>query len=480
MTANMRNTALWSAARNWGTRLGSVVVFLVLARILSTHQLGLFSATIALLAIAELFAENGIGDAVVQASEIDDDVLTAALLLNAGLGVVLALVAVIFSAQIEAYFGAKGLAPLLSVAALSVVLNAFSYVPQSVFRRRFQYRWLAVRAMIATVISGAIGIVLAIGGLGAWSMVAQAIAFAVVNLVMVWSRPPFNPFVRPAFGRTMPLLRFGSTLLVGRLLYYLTTRMIELVLLHKFGPALLSLYIMGSRIYFVATQLLTAVIVDVSFSSFSRLADDREKLLEAILRTMRTAAIVTTPVFLGLSALSPELCHVAFGSKGPAAAPFLGLIAVFGIMHVPQHFFGTTLAALGRPAVATMLMGLQAAISCAILLPDWGGDALTLVGANSAAVLVAAPLALFVCARIGGFPIAPVLRAVLPVYLAGALMWGAIFVARIPLLPTLRSPFLRGAVLGAAGGATYLLCLAIVAPDLLRVVRSYRVRRIAR
>ena len=43
-----------------------MAVFIVLARILPQEQIGLFSAALAIIAVAEVFAENGLGDAVVQ------------------------------------------------------------------------------------------------------------------------------------------------------------------------------------------------------------------------------------------------------------------------------------------------------------------------------------------------------------------------------------------------------------------------------
>jgi O-antigen/teichoic acid export membrane protein len=145
----------WSGVRNWGTRLGSVVLFLIVARILSGHELGLFSAAIAILAIAELFADNGIGDAVVQARKLNPGALSAAFLVNLGAGIILGILLFVFAERLEIWFGADGLAPLLRVLSLALILNAASYIAQSIFRREMAFRWLAVRALIATFISGA-------------------------------------------------------------------------------------------------------------------------------------------------------------------------------------------------------------------------------------------------------------------------------------------------------------------------------------
>ena len=170
-------------------------------------------------------------------------------------------------------------------------------------RRHAQFQWLAQRALIATSLSGALGIVLAFLDFGAWAMVAQLICFAAVNAVLIWYiRPMPLRFVSPVKAKT--LIAFGANVFAGRLLYYISTRSVELFIVWLYGPVALALYIMGSRISAVLMQLISAVILDVALPTFSRLATERARVIDAFLRAIETTAAVASPFFIILAGVA--------------------------------------------------------------------------------------------------------------------------------------------------------------------------------
>lgn len=456
----------WSAARNWGTRLGSVAVFFVLARILDAAQLGTFSAILAIMAVAELFAENGLGDAVIQSKTIDDRILAATLVINIALAALLAVILIGISSYLERAFDAPGLPPYLIVAILSLLLNATSYVPQGFFRREFAYRWLAVRALISTGISGALAIGLAVAGFGVWSLVIQAVTFALLNAILVWWKRPFNPFVRPDFAGAMPLLRFGMFLLGSRSLGYISTRAIELVIAFRFGPAQLALYIIGTRVYYVAAQLITTVLVDVGYSTISNLKARDEDVQPTVLNLLRMGTMVAVPLFMGMAATAPELCHVAFGAKGPAAAPFLTIVGFYGSLQMLVYLANTVVSASGRPKFETTALAVQATASALILFPSWGFSATTLVLANCAVAMIVLPFATLLAARTANIPLLSYVKTAYPPYAAGLVMAVAIFCARdYSVIGQIISPFVRGLALVSIGCLTYTIIIALIAPS---------------
>jgi len=56
----------WSVVRNWGNRLITLGVFVLLARLLEPAEMGLFAAAVAVLAVVDVLIEQGFGDAIVQ------------------------------------------------------------------------------------------------------------------------------------------------------------------------------------------------------------------------------------------------------------------------------------------------------------------------------------------------------------------------------------------------------------------------------
>lgn len=456
---SVRKPLFWSALRHWGTRLGSVLVFIILARILPPEQIGLFSAALAIVAVAEIFAENGLGDAVVQTERLDDDLLAAALTFNVIAGAAIGLLIGAGAPLIESSLGTPGLAPILGVTALTVVINAFSYVPQSLLRRHGQFQWLAKRALVATSFGGVLGIVLAFLDFGAWAMVAQLICFATVNAILIWYlRPMPLRFASPAKART--LIAFGAKVFAGRLLYYVTTRSVELFIVWFYGPVALALYIMGSRIAAVLMQLISAVILDVALPTFSRLAKERSRVVNSFLSSVETTAAVASPLFILLAGVAPEVTRIAFGANGEGSGALLAPVALAASLQMLQQLSGSLLMATGKPQVALYdLMFRASAIAAAFYMFRSESVAtfiLWLCGVQGLLVVTS----LLIGSYAVGYPLSQVARRTLPYLLAGAAAF-ALMTWLGHTLGTDVNVFVRLLTLGAAGVSIYVATVTI-------------------
>jgi O-antigen/teichoic acid export membrane protein len=459
--APIRASIFWSALRNWCVRLGSVLVFFILARILPRDQLGLFAAAASIMAIADLVAENGLGDAVVQTRKVDARLLSGALAVNVLIGGGVIAVLLLGAKHFEHMLGVTGLSSILSAIAFVVLVNAFSYVPQSLLRREFQFKWLAMRALGATVISGVIGVIMAFTGWGVWSLVAQYLIAAVVNCVLVWWVKPWKlQLVSPMAAK--PLFGFGSRTFASRILDYMANRSIEIAIVAGLGPAALALWVMASRLWAVLMQLISAVTMDVALPVFAKLAEDRDALHSAYYRSIQATAALGVPIFAMLAALAPEAMLVAFGDNGRGGATILMPVAILGAFQLLQYYNGTLLSAIGRPGVSLRILIVKAIAVLITLTVTFGRD-LHLIALSFAAVQIAlTPQSFYYGRKYVGYSVRQVVRQIGPFMVASTLMFGAICALRILLEPLLPSPFFRGAALGSAGLCLYLALIFVL------------------
>jgi PST family polysaccharide transporter len=96
---NMREAAtkgvVWSAAQRYGERAISFLVLLILARLLTPAAFGLVAMASVFIAFAQIFIDQGFGDAVVQALQIDQKLLNTAFWTNLITGILIMLLSVI-------------------------------------------------------------------------------------------------------------------------------------------------------------------------------------------------------------------------------------------------------------------------------------------------------------------------------------------------------------------------------------------------
>ena len=82
---------LWTAITGWGNELTRLVVFIVLARLLTPEDFGLAALALVFIMMTQVVADQGLADAVIQRKDLDTEHLDSAFWLSLAVGVVLVL-----------------------------------------------------------------------------------------------------------------------------------------------------------------------------------------------------------------------------------------------------------------------------------------------------------------------------------------------------------------------------------------------------
>jgi len=372
------NSVLWAGIRVWGNRLGGIVIFFVLARLLSPEDMGIYAAIWSVLLFLEVFTEQGLADAIIQAKEITKSQINTVFLVNLGMALVTT-VAIIFNAdKIAALVKMPDIAYPLQVATLALIFNAVGFCQLALYRRNFEYRWLAIRTLTATLISGAVGITIAYYGYGAWALIVQFILAALINTIWLWVRPLWKPSFDFSFNGLKNLMQFSIKLMSARLCDATSTRAFEFVIAAWLGAATLGIYSVGSRIYTIMLQLLSSVVLDVAHSGFSRLAEDKVKFLSSYYQSIIATSAIAVPIFVILAAVANEFCVALFGSKWSESGSILHLLALLGAVQAVQQINVAAINALGFTGIQFIVAFLRALAIVAVLMV-YGHDNLTIL-----------------------------------------------------------------------------------------------------
>lgn len=403
LRAKVFSGLLWSAIRVWGNRLGGLIIFLVLARLLSPTEFGIYAAIWAVLLFLEVFTEQGLADAIVQAQRIEPEQLNAAFLVNFFAALAICAGLAWQAPVIAAWLAMPAIVLPLQVASVSIVLNALGFCQLALYRRQFQYRWLAMRSLLATLFSGGVGIGLALKGYGVWALVGQYLAAALCNLLLLWVRPLWRPSSAISWRGLAQLLRFSLKLLLSRLLEACNARAFELAIGAWMGAAMLGLYSVSARVHLIVIQLLSSVVLDVGLSGFSRLADDRPRFTQAYYQALTATTALAMPVFVLLAAVAPEFCMAVFGPQWQASGPILRWLALLGAVQSIQYINGAAITALGRSDKTLVITSAKTAATLMVLFTYGHGELLKLVEAFVCGQLLVSPLGFALGKRQIGF-----------------------------------------------------------------------------
>ena len=356
---------VWTTVQSLVVRLGGFVVFLVLARLLAPAQFGLLAAAQVFIALSRTVAEAGFTRTLVQRPQLRSAHLDSALLVAGLIGVSLTGALVAAAPAIAGLYHLPGLRPVLVALAVVPFFTAISKVPESLLRRQLRFRAVAMRGTWAVVLSGVLGIALALAGAGVWALVAQTLGQVITAAVVMWVMVGWRPSRHWEWGAIRELMSFGTQVMGISLLTFLNRRTGELLVGILLGPIALGLFSVGMKILVFCMDLLVWNVQKVALPVFSRVAEQPRRLARAYLRATAVTTFVALPGFTLLGVFGNQLTPLVFGDKWLAAGPLMSILALVGPVQSIAIFNNSIMLATGHSARALLWTALTAVLNVA-------------------------------------------------------------------------------------------------------------------
>lgn len=469
---------LWSLVQNWGLRFGGLIVFMFLARVLTPSELGLFAAATTVVALCALFVESGLSEAVVQQPEVNHRQLNSIFAINLGLAMLAVLGLWLFSPMIAAVMKLPELTWVLRISSLGMLISAACFGQNAMYRRKFEYRALAMASLIATLVSGALALAMASAGHGTWSLVAQSLSASALTALILWRHPQWNFSFAFDFPGTLKMVSYGFQRLLTALMDFANTRFIELFFAATLGASALGLYIIGTRIYQALMQTLCTSILDIAHNAFSRLAHDRVALQKAYYAAINVSAAIAVPIFCVTSAVTPELTLVVFGPKWTSAASIMAPMLLLGAVQVLQFYNGIAYNAMGRPDIGLIFITAKTIITLGCLYAAKDQTLNTIVVVFVLSQLSITPISFIVARRIIGISLRTLALNLWPFIFSSTCAVFFVQAARPSVALWTESALAQLVLLTSAGFAIYFVLVGLLArQQAIAVITAFKNRR---
>lgn len=467
-----RGAAIMLVARGLGTVL-SIAATAVIARFVTPEEFGVVAMVIAILGIARVLEEFGLGDAAVQAERITEGEVTSLAIVNMVAGVGLAAGFMACSPLVADFYERPDLVPICLALAPLFIFAGIGSQPRAMMRRSFRFRPLAIAQTVSIVCAAVTGMVAAIKGLGAWAIVLQHLAgsaaLAVATLIASGWRPR-----RPApLSSIRPMLGYGVNLGVSQFLNALTRNVDDIIIGRWVGPAALGAYGRAFQLMTLPSTQLNQPLTSAVVPALSRLQRDPEHYRWLYRSSVEVIASLAFPlaVFTGIAA--PAMVGTLLGPDWSESVPLLRALTPAGLMVSLNVATGWVYLSLGRTdrQLRWRLVGSAAAITGMVGGLPWGALGVA-IGLSTSRVVMRLPAVVY-CFR--GTPLRlsdvgeVIWRPVLASLAAGVVAWW--------LDPTTLADGFRLLVQLAVFAVTWLACMLVIPGGVGRVREGVRLVR---
>ncbi|MQW74784.1 oligosaccharide flippase family protein [Nocardioides sp. dk4132] len=449
----VRTGLVWSALNNVVLRFGTLAVGIVLARLLSPEEFGVYAVALTVQAVLMTLADLGLSADLVRSRDPERRAPTVALL-GLSAGVLLAVAMAVSAAPTARLMGTPEAAPVIALLGVTLVLAGAGVVPFGLLQRAFRQRALFVVASVDFVVSTTVTLALVGAGWGVLALAVGRIAAQSTTLVLLHVLARHRPRVAVDRSVAVSVLAFGLPVAGANMLSWALLNLDNIVVARMSGAVLLGFYVLAFNISTWPMTAIGQVVRSVALPAFARLSG-RDGAHALAVGTGLTAALAI-PAGALLAVLASPLVSVVYGSRWSLAAPVLGALAIFGAMRVLFDLWVSYLLARGaaRTVLAVQVLWFLTLLPAVVVGVRVGG----ITGAGWAHVVVAVGVVLpayAVAMRRTGADLAAVARRCV-VSIAATLPAAAVAAAISRSVQTSWVALVLG---GVAAGATYLLLM---------------------
>lgn len=366
----------WAAVSFGGNKLLVFVSTLVLTRLLAPSDFGVVAAGLTFIAYLEVALDLGVGSAIVYQQEKGHSRgVHVAFTMNVLACAALAALNFALAPVVAEFFRVPGAADVFRAFSIYILLRGLGALQDSLLRRDLLFREKAAADLTRALLRGGLGVVLALAGLGVWSLVWAFLVAEAAGTGVAWFKTRYRPrlmFDRVAAG---PLLRFGAPVVALNLLSELGTNSDYLVVGHVLGATALGIYTIAYRLPELLLSNVYWIFSSVAFPVFSRARSDSWAMFrDSMLRALRLITLFGFPVSVGLALVSRDAVTVLFSDKWAAAGGPMTLISLAIGLGAIGYGSGDIYKAAGRPGMLLVIntVGAFVLLPCFVLAAPHG------------------------------------------------------------------------------------------------------------
>lgn len=360
---SIRRALAFSFVDRYAGLVISTVSSMVLARLLTPSEIGVYSVVMVLLGFVATFRDLGAGQYLVRHTALTPQVMRATFTVQLALGALFAVVVVLAAEPVARFYAEPRMRDILWVLGLNFLLTPWLAYPSAWLLRELRFGNIAVVRFIGALAHAGVSIGLVLAGFGPVSLAAANLATTIAGIVAIRIAGARGLPMRPTREGLRDVLSFGGSVTAISLLDTLRTGVAELTLGRLVNLGAAGQFSRAQGLVAMFEQLVLNAVNQVALPYFSKEVREGRALGEPLCRALALVTGLGWAFFGGLALLAYPAIRVLYGPQwGEAVDParWLALAAALALpaltCHSPFIAAGAVAAALRAHVVAAGLM----------------------------------------------------------------------------------------------------------------------------
>ena len=358
----------WKLFEQGGASVVTLAVQVVMARLLAPSEFGVLAIMLVFVNVGNVIVQSGLNTAIIQAPDATEEDYSTVFWMSLGVSCALYAALFLLSPAIAAFYAIPHAVAPLRVLLLVLVVNSYNSIQEAIVARGLDFKKTFRATVSAGLLSGGLGVLVALMGGGLWSLVVQQLSQQACKCAVLALQVPWKP--RAVFHpqRALRFFRFGWKLLASGILEQAYQGLSDLLIGKVFTTSQLGFVSQGKKYPSALGTLLDGAIQPVMLSATSRVQDDRAMVKRLARRALKTSTFLVAPCMVLFAVVAEPLVRILLGEAWVPCVPFLQMYCIVYAMLPIQSTNLQVLNGMGRSDLFLRLEVVKKIMGVSIIL----------------------------------------------------------------------------------------------------------------
>ena len=310
----------------FGYQIVTFIVSTILARLVVPEMYGVVAIANIFITISNVFTVSGIANSLIQKKEADQTDYDTAFVLNLLVTVLMYVLLFFFAPFIAKIYKQELLTDVLRVLTLVLPVSSIRTVQQAWMERNKRFKEMIMPTAVSGVVSGALGIVMALQGWGIWSLIAQTISGSVISTLLMIPLCSWRPRFTFSVDSAKQMFSYGWKLLVADLLDTAYGQSKPIIVGLIYSAADVAYFNKGQSFPQIVVSNISAALNSVLFSYMSSVQDNLENLKQMTRNSVRMCTFVIFPMMLGMALVAENVIVLLLTETWLPSVPYMQIL----------------------------------------------------------------------------------------------------------------------------------------------------------
>lgn len=365
---NVIKSFFWKLLERFSVQGLSLCITLVLARILSPSDYGTVAIITVFVNLANVIIDGGLNTALIQKKDTDSLDYSTIFFSSILLSIVLYALLYVTSPWIAEFYDIPELVDMIRILGVILVFEAVNSIQRAYVSKMMLFRKLFYSSFFALLVSGSLGIYMALNDYGVWALISQQMTCVLVTIIIMWFTIKWRPILAFSFERFKKLFDYGWKIFGLNFITTLYLNIRSLIIGKFYSPADLAFFERGHTLSSMVVQNINTSLQTILFPVLSNSQNDKVRIKSLVRRSTGMTCLLIFPALIGLISIAKPLVLLILTEKWLPVVAYIQIYSIAYMLFPVQVANMEAIKAMGYSGISLKLEIIKKVIETTILI----------------------------------------------------------------------------------------------------------------